>query len=65
MVVFVLDVLLSFLALRALSDSKDFAGEVGKSKSVMFAVKSGRSLAECRSRQVRLLYPSLLFRLDI
>ena len=53
-----LDVLLAFLGLRALSDSKDFAGEVERSKSVMLAVKSGRSLAElqCRSRQVHSLY---------
>ena len=53
LVAFVVDILLAFQALTSLddSDSSQFAVEVRKSKSVLHAVKSGRSLAEARRAQ--------------
>ena len=52
MVVLLFDVLLAFLALRAFSDSREFGLETEKSKSALYAVKSGRSLVGHSSTQV-------------
>ena len=52
LVVFVLDILLAFQTLSSLDDSNEFAQEVRKSKSVLLAVKSGKSLAEARQAPV-------------
>ena len=61
MVLLLFDVLLAFLALRAFSDSREFEIETEKSKSALYAVKSGRSLAGCRSAQVHSLMQLLTF----
>ena len=52
MVVLLFDVLLAFLTLRAFSDSREFGLETEKSKSALYAVKSGRSLVGHSSTQV-------------
>ena len=54
LIVFVTDILLGFLALRTLDESKQFASEKEQSKNVVLAVKSGKSFAEARKAAVSL-----------
>ncbi len=59
--VYAIDILLGFLALRSLDESQEFADEKERSKSVVFAVRSGMSFAEARRAAVSLSAYELAF----